>query len=303
MDGLYIRHYNEFIEKVEKESEQLKLIARGDGTEVMVQKIQPGRIFCVSPGENSELMEFFYILKGSVLHENEEGKLLLKEGDYFYVNNIKETSYFKTETESTLLYVSSRPVFYMLSDKMKKIKNIADRIREKDKYTYVHDFRLQEYSMKIGEMLGLSRSSIENLLYAAAFHDIGKINVPDEILNKPGKLTPEEFEYIKRHPSEGRRILEETFIKNVGSIIEQHHERLDGSGYPYGLKGNEIPMEARIIAVVDSFDAMTSDRPYRKAMSVDAALKELKSLVGKHYDARVVKALEEILKHESENDS
>jgi HD-GYP domain-containing protein (c-di-GMP phosphodiesterase class II) len=302
MDGLYIRHNNEFIDKVEKESEQLGLIARGDGTEVMIQKIQPGRIFCVSPGENSELMEFFYIVKGSVIHEHEEEIIPLKEGDYFYVHNIKETAYFKTETEVTLLYVSSRPVFYMLSEEMEELKGILDKIREKDKYTYIHDVRLQEFSMKIGEMLGLSRGRIENLLYAAAFHDIGKINVPDEILNKPGKLTPEEFEYIKRHPSEGRRILEETLIKGVGSIIEQHHERLDGSGYPYGLKGNDITMEARIIAVVDSFDAMTSDRPYRKAMPVDAAMQELKDLVGKHYDARVVKALEALVRQEIEND-
>lgn len=297
MDGLNIKHNNEFIEKVEKESEVLSLIARGDGTEVMLQKIQPGRMYSIYPGENSDLMEFFYILKGSISYEYRGEKLLLKEHDYFYVSNIKETVYFKTETEVTLLYVSSQPVFFMLSDEIEELKSMMNKIREKDRYTYAHDVRLQEYSMKIGERLGLSKGRIENLLYAAAFHDIGKIIVPDEILNKPGKLTPEEFEYIKKHPAEGRRILENTFIKNVGSIIEQHHERLDGSGYPYGLKGDEICVEARIVAVVDSFDAMTSDRPYRKAMSVDAALGELKNLVGRHYDGRVVSALEEILKN------
>lgn len=295
MDGLFIQHGDEYIERVEKESEILKLIARGDGTEVMIQKIQPGRIFSVSPGENSELMEFFYILKGSINHVEGNDKICLKDGDYFYVNNIKETAYFKTESEATLLYVSSRPVFYMLSGEIEELQRMLNKIREKDNYTYVHDVRLQELSMKIGEKLGLSRMRIENLLYASAFHDVGKVCVPTEILNKPGKLTPEEFEYIKKHPTEGRKLLEGTYISSVGGIIEQHHERLDGSGYPFGLKGNEISMEARIIAVVDSFDAMTSDRPYRKAMSVNAALEELKSLVGRHYDSKVVSALEEIL--------
>lgn len=296
MEGFFTGHNDDFIKKVEKESEELKLIARGDGTEIMVQKIQPGRMVCLSPYENSELMEFFYVLKGTIRCEQEDNNTLLGEGDYYYVNNIKENVYFKTESEVTVLYVSSRPVFFMLNNEMEELKRMLDRIREKDRYTYTHDVRLQEYSMKIGEMLGLSRGRIENLLYAAAFHDIGKIIVPDEVLNKPGKLSVEEFEYIKMHPSEGKRILDGTFISSVGDIVEQHHERLDGSGYPKGLKENEISMEARIIAVVDSYDAMTSDRAYRKAMPPDVAMEELKSLVGKHYDSRVVAALEDILK-------
>lgn len=299
MEGFFIRRSFECIERVKKEPEELKLIARGDGTEVMLQKIQPGRLFCISPGENNELMEFFYILKGSMRYEQEDEKPILNEGEYFYADNIKETVYFKTESEVTLLYVSSRPVFFLLSSEIEELQKIVDKISEKDKYTIDHERRLQKYSMRIGEMLGLSRERLENLIYAASFHDIGKICVPDEILNKPGKLTSEEFEYIKKHPSEGRRILEGTFIKGAGIVVEQHHERLDGSGYPSGLNGNVILLEAKIIAVVDSYDAMTSDRPYRKAMSSEDAVNELKTLSDKLYDRRVVDALEDILIQEN----
>ena len=124
------------------------------------------------------------------------------------------------------------------------------------------------------------------------------MNTPIEILNKPGKLTKEEFEIIKKHPSDGADLVLETTYNYLAPIIEQHHERLDGSGYPRGLKGHEILLEAKIIAVTDTFDAMTEDRAYRKAFTPQYAMDELKRLSGSHYDPEIVDALESILKEE-----
>lgn len=130
----------------------------------------------------------------------------------------------------------------------------------------------------------------------ALFHDIGKINIPDEVLKKPGKLTPEEFEYVKWHPIDGAEMVNGTFLEGVADIIRQHHERIDGSGYPDGLKGDQILIEAKIIAVVDSFDAMTSKRSYRNAFTREKALEELKSLAGIKYDAKLVEIFENCIK-------
>ena len=135
-------------------------------------------------------------------------------------------------------------------------------------------------------------------MFAAVYHDIGKINVPDAILLKPASLSEEEFEYIKKHPTDGRKLFEKTYLCDIGEIIEQHHERLDGSGYPFGLKDEEICIEAKIVAVLDSYDAMTSDRPYRKGLSAKIAMEELKRFAGIHYDKKIVEIFEEVLKEE-----
>jgi putative nucleotidyltransferase with HDIG domain len=139
---------------------------------------------------------------------------------------------------------------------------------------------------------------LENLYIASILHDIGKINTPGEILNKPGKLTNEEFAIIKRHPLDGAKMVRDSYCQDVVAIVEQHHERLNGTGYPYGLKGDEILLEARIIAVSDTFDAMTEDLSYRKALMAQFAVDELTRLVDTHYDKTVVAAFVEILKEE-----
>lgn len=175
------------------------------------------------------------------------------------------------------------------------MERLIKSVMEKDMYTHEHNNRLHGYSMQIAKKFNLSGEKMDNLLFAAMFHDVGKINVPDYILQKPGSLSEEEFEYIKLHPSDGKTIISKTHIKRVGNIIEQHHERLDGSGYPRGLKNKEIMWEAKVIAVADSYDAMTSDRPYRKAMAPNIAIRELESLVDIHYEKDVVEVFKSIL--------
>lgn len=296
--GITFGKGNSCIEKVEKKTEKLSLLANGDNIDIMRQTIRENVLFRIDPGDDENLMEFFYILDGTISCEVEGKEVALGVGEYFYVQNLKETAFFRTLTEVTMLYVSSQPVFNFLSDEIVKLTEMRVKVEKKDMYTHDHGLRLQDYSFRIGEKLQMSKGELSRLCYAAGFHDLGKVNVPDEILMKPGKLTKEEFECIKRHPGDGEVIIKSTFLKDSSLAILQHHERLDGSGYPYGLKNDEICLEAKIIAVVDTYDAMTSDRPYKRGVEPKVALNEIKSLVGRHYDEIIVDCFEEVLKEE-----
>ncbi len=298
MGNIYLGINGQCLEKVSQNSAELSLLAHGNGTEIMIQKIKAGNLFSIDPGDLNETMEFFYILEGSIRCEDHENEVVLNKGDYFYVQHLTTPVIFKTLEEIQLLYVSTQPVFQFMSTKIKELYERVKIVELKDSYTHNHSKRVEDYSVKIAKKLQMSKGRMMDLGFAALFHDIGKVNVPDEILNKPSFLTDEEMEFIKRHPKDGAELLEGTFLQNVGEIVEQHHERLDGSGYPNGLTEDEISLEAKIIAVVDTYDAMTSDRPYRKGLSRDIALQELRRLCGIHYDKQVVEVFEQIVLEE-----
>jgi HD-GYP domain-containing protein (c-di-GMP phosphodiesterase class II) len=299
MEGLYLCQNESYLEKVTQKSAELSLIGRGDGAEIMIQKIRSQEIFFIEPSDRNETLEFFYILEGSIDCERDNQNVVLNKGEYFYVRGLKQTVCLKTISEVTLLYLSTAPFFHYLSKGIKELTSMNENVEEKDIYTHNHGVRVRDYSLKIAKILGFSSERLENIVFASLCHDVGKVFVPDEILNKPGKLTEEEFDLIKKHPVDGAKMARGTFMEKLDEIIAQHHERIDGSGYPYGLKGYEILLEAKIIAIADSFDAMTSDRSYRKAMEMEVAFKELKSLSGIHYDEKVVEAFEEVLKEEN----
>jgi putative nucleotidyltransferase with HDIG domain len=174
---------------------------------------------------------------------------------------------------------------------------LSAMVEAKDGYTEGHCQRIAEIAIALGIRLGLSEERLEQLSYAAVLHDIGKITVPDEILNKPGPLTPEEFEVMKSHTRAGRRILEGIeLLRAVARIVEQHHERWDGRGYPDGLAGEAILLEARLIAVADAYDAMTSTRPYRQALPPAEALARVEAEAGRQFDPDVVAAFVRYIK-------
>ncbi len=295
MQGLILGQNGRSLETVRQKTAELDLLARGDGAEIMIQRIQPDRLFKLVPSDSGETMEFFYILEGQVSTEVDGSNQLLKAGDYFYVHHLQAPAYFKTLSPVTVLYVSTEPVFHYLSDRIRELNAILSSVEQKDLYTSDHSLRVREYAKGTGTRLNLSRERLDVLIHAALFHDLGKNNIPDGVLNKPGRLTNEEMAYIKRHPVDGKELVKGTFLRDIGKIIEQHHERIDGSGYPAGLRGEEIALEARIIAVADSYDAMTTARPYRGPMSPEVALAELKELSGVTYDAKVVHAFEQYL--------
>ena len=169
------------------------------------------------------------------------------------------------------------------------IQGFARAMEAKDPYTRGHSDRVTEYARLITLGLNLEPKHKERVLTAALMHDVGKIGIPLDALNKPQKLTREEYEIFKEHPDKGRRILEPIeFLRDIVPAVYHHHEQYDGTGYPLGLKGEEIPLDARILAVADTYDAMTSDRAYRKALSHEIAIAELRRCAGTQFDPRIV---------------
>ncbi|MHB1056141.1 MAG: HD domain-containing phosphohydrolase [Thermoleophilia bacterium] len=180
------------------------------------------------------------------------------------------------------------------------IRSLAETIDAKDAYTRGHSERVSLYAEAIARGLNLQGNELQTIRYAGYLHDVGKIGIPDAILSKPGKLTMEEFRVIKKHPVLSERILKPvSFPFPVQSIVRHHHERYDGNGYPDGLAGEEIPLGARILFVADAYEAMTSDRPYRQALSTQTALDELEKNKTSQFDPRVVDAFHKIIKMEN----
>jgi len=171
------------------------------------------------------------------------------------------------------------------------VRALSAAIDAKDKYTSGHSNAVTAYTIPIAKEMGINKEELGKLEYAGLLHDIGKIGIMEQILNKPSRLTNEEFGIIKKHPVIGYEILKSIdFLKDVTLLVKYHHERWDGNGYPDGLKGEDIPLGARIIAVADTFDAMTSDRPYRKGLPVEVAVDEIKRCSGSQFDPKIVEA-------------
>jgi putative nucleotidyltransferase with HDIG domain len=196
-------------------------------------------------------------------------------------NEIKEKNYLKKK------YI----------DKLNKtyegtLRSLACVLDCRDHETWGHSVRVVAYATAIASKLQLKQNEIKKLVWAGFLHDIGKIGVPDSILLKKTKLKPEEWEVIKNHPQLGYEIVNQIdFLKSASNIILYHHERFDGKGYPKGLKGEKIPLTARVFAVADALDAMTSDRPYRPARSMEEAVQEVLNLAGKQFCPECTKAV------------
>jgi putative nucleotidyltransferase with HDIG domain len=191
------------------------------------------------------------------------------------------------------LYTDMRHVY------IDTVKSLSQAIEVKDPYTQGHSMRVGEYSIALGKRLKLSQKKLENLKMAAILHDIGKIGIEDSILNKPGKLTEEEFEKIKQHPADGAKIIQDIeFLKEAADILIGHHEKMDGTGYPMGKKQSEIRTESAILGIADVFDALTSDRPYRKAMTVEQAFDIIEEGKGKHFDAHLADEFMDMIKEQ-----
>jgi putative nucleotidyltransferase with HDIG domain len=210
------------------------------------------------------------------------------EDDFSLVQELAKKAAIKIENNA--LYES---IYCNLVD---TLTSLVSTLEAKDPYTKEHSKRVTQMAVLLGQKLGLPEEDIESIEFAGILHDIGKIGVRDSILLKPGRLTDEEFEVIKSHPVIGETIVEPLgLIPSERDIIRHHHERMDGSGYPDGLKGDEIPLLARVVAVADAFDAMTTTRIYRQAMGLEYALGEFEKFRGVQFDPTVVDALHSVI--------
>jgi len=281
----------DFIETVHVRGVQISLLASGDGTEIIYHKLNPGVRWALGPSEGWTALEYLLVLSGELRYPTGNGFKVLKSGDSFYKSPVKDYFIFQSNQTTEFLYISSQPIFHHYSKATHDIMDLAVSIAEKDGYTVDHCSRINRLSMLMGEELGFNAKQLLVLNKASFLHDVGKVQVPLAILQKPSKLTSEEWEIMKKHTIYGREILEKTklpVLVDAGPIVEQHHERYDGKGYPYGLKKQEISLEASIIAVVDSYDAMTTDRVYQKGRSKEDALEEILRCRGTMYNPDIV---------------
>lgn len=227
-------------------------------------------------------------------HENREYQLYLEQK----VNErTKELNGKTIELERT---------YGLLKNTNIKFVNIlAETIEAKDPYTRGHCHRMRVMSVELGRAAGLNAAELDVLEYAALLHDLGKISVNEHILNKDGPLSDDELRHIKKHPQVGEKIIIDGIpdMESVARIIGAHHENFDGSGYPKNLRGSEIPIGARIIAVADVFDAMTSDRPYRKGRPIDDVIKEMQQVAGTQLDPDIVRLFMEHELHRLTNNA
>jgi diguanylate cyclase (GGDEF)-like protein len=288
MSQRFIYKQDEVLERVSKGKAETRLLARADRVEIIKQYVPQESTFYLDSAQEWAGFEFIYLLEGELQYLGSEPPVVLVPGDYIARQEIEERSWFRAEVDTLLLYVSSQPAFDIMRDEVREFVELAERI-EQDEYTDGHCRRLEKMARVVGQRLGLSGVQLYNLSYAAFFHDLGKAKVPREILQKPTRLTGEEWDVVRKHTVWGREMLEiKPNLVDVARIVGQTHERVDGQGYPLRLTGDEISIEAKIVSVVDTYDAMTTDRPYRKALTNQEALDELQKHAGTQFDAQVV---------------
>jgi HD-GYP domain-containing protein (c-di-GMP phosphodiesterase class II) len=221
------------------------------------------------------------------------------EQPLFDVGERRLLGIFATQVAASL---DNARLYQALKDQNRQtIEALAEAIEARDAYTYGHSRQVTRYAVRLAQEIGLSAERIELMDFAGLLHDVGKIGIRDYVLLKPGSLSDEEFAVMKRHPAIGVKIIERVHgLRATLPIIEGHHERVDGKGYPHGLKGEAIPLEARILAIADSFEAMTADRAYRPAMETERALKILLDGRGTHWEPSLVDCFVELIRREGD---
>ena len=296
MEGLFTYHAQE---DARGSVSGLSLLAKSGDIEIMRQMVTAGATLWLSPGSEEYTFEFFFVQRGKleIAPEGDDVETL-GPGDCFYVHGLKQNVMLRCVEAAELLYVSNCPVFDSEAYWQQELQGLLRRIDEKDHYTQRHSRAVMEYALQLYKELkdhcpGLK---LEDFVMGALFHDVGKCNVPGDILRKKARLTDEEYAKIKEHSANGARILSSlSRFQPIVPIVRAHHERMDGKGYPDGLRGEQIPLEARMIAVADSYDAMTSNRRYRSSLGQDRAVGELIAGKGSQFDATLVEVFLRVL--------
>jgi len=296
VDGLTLRQSDEREELIGKRSTTLELLAQYGTLEVTRHWIAAGSHFYLDEASDWSGFEFIYMLNGSMSLESDGERHQIKPGDYIHHQGLSERAFFRVNTDVELLMVSSPPSYHLIQDEIQGMLELARSVEEKDEETEGHCSRIERLAILTGERLGLSGQRLIDLSYGAYLHDIGKVKIPDGILNKNGPLTKEEQKEMRLHTQYGYDVLtEHSFLSGAARIVAAHHENFDGSGYPEGEKAGDIPIEARVVRVADSYDAITSERPYHKALSKRRAIEELVKGAGTQFDPRVVEAFREVI--------
>ncbi|MEA4823825.1 MAG: HD domain-containing protein [Clostridiaceae bacterium] len=297
MENVYINKKDTSTLEKAIDATRLSLLAKKGSTEIMSQTLISGATVWLVPADEPETMEFFFIHKGEIELTLDAETIRLVPGDSFYVENLKREILLKTHQDTQLLYITNAPLFDSVFGFQDDLTKLLVRINDKDDYTFRHSRNVMRYSVKLFESMPeyCTNVSLNDIVVASLFHDVGKCFVPDEILKKSGKLDASEMRYIMRHPIDSARLLRPHFGDRVAEIAQNHHERLDGTGYPFNLTAEDIIPEARIVAVADVFDAMTTNRGYNIVKSYEEGARELLSLP-KQFDRKITGMLAELVR-------
>lgn len=288
MEGLYTH-----LGRQHARSSGLSLLGMQGNLEIMTQRVTRGAAVWLTPADSSDTIEFFFIHEGGLdVMNGDQVEIHLEPGDSFHIIGLKKDVLLRCTEDTLLLYISNCPIFDNEAYWQEELQELLRRIDSQDHTTRFHSYGVMQYASELYKALAdhCKLLTLEEFVVGAVFHDVGKSNVPGHILHKKDRLTAEEYKLIQQHPIDSANILEPRYGARIAQLARLHHERLDGSGYPQGLCGDEIPFEARILAVADAFDAMTRGRGYNQVKTFEEAVEELKQMPNAH-DPLVVNTL------------
>lgn len=270
----------------------VSLLTSTSDQELIRYEVQAGSVIGIAPSESADGSVVYVVLEGEL--ECESGGLgTVRAGDVLTPRPDAAGVMMRATRRTVFLEVTSEPTFHSLYGGVEDLRVLAREVARKDGYTHDHCSRVRRMAFDVGRYMGLAPERLYWLTFGAYLHDVGKAHIPSEVLLKPGPLTPAEWEIMRQHPVLGEEMVTRTQAGRAGKIVGQHHERVDGSGYPSGLRGEEILVESQIVAVVDTFDAITTDRPYHLAESPAAAMAEIRRCRGTLFRSDVVEAFSE----------
>lgn len=297
MDGIYFNRRTPPGEKPAAENEPVTtLLAKQGDLEVMLHRIGGEFVVWLYPASDPQAIEFFFVHEGVVELALDDGVVSLGPGDSFSVSGLTRDVPIRMQGDTQILYVTNCPAYESVSLFEESLSELLKRVNEKDHYTFRHSKAVLHYSLALYDAMHDDCPPIprDDLAVAALFHDVGKCFVPVEILQKPDKLEQNELRYILRHPVDSGRMLLPKFGEQIAEIARNHHERLNGSGYPRGLTAEDISLSSQIVAIADVFDAMTTDRGYNVVKTFQEAADELAALP-QEFDARITTVLQRLV--------
>lgn len=272
-------------------SGRIKLMGRWNNVSEALFSLNEGGSFCAQYNPENTIVETYTLLDGEVDIEYRGTRMKMNVGEMIDASCYDKVITFYGTSNAEILMKMDADFYEELFFETQTLQTEMDAVSLVDGYTYHHCERIRQLAIEVWKRMDQPKCKLKLLRWGSYFHDIGKLSIPLEILNKPGKLTPDEWEIMKTHSTIGANIMRAhpvKWLKDAAFIVEQHHERYDGKGYPHGLKGDEISLEAAIVSVVDAFDAMTTERVYKQAMTAEEAIAELENGKGKQFHPEVV---------------
>ncbi|MCI1665204.1 MAG: HD-GYP domain-containing protein [Atopobiaceae bacterium] len=298
MRGVSVRHrasYDSDYVQDYRHSSMVRVLGV-NGSETICYRMEAGSVGCFASVPEQDRYEEYYVVEGCIEVFDGEGSAAnepetLVPGDFLLLHATSGDVEFRVDEEALLICFSTNCVFDSDASKTRSLQALLDRLQEQDGDTASHCERVRHLAIAMTREMDFPPDQLLTLQFAARYHDIGKAKVPADILAKPSRLDAEEYDLIKEHSGWGDEMIRRILGDDVADVIHEHHERIDGSGYPDGITGDRMSLSAKILAVADSYDAMVTKRPYKEGVSATSAVAELRRCSGTQFDTDCVEAL------------